>query len=543
MWGGFGRPSFVIEGSPEMFKNYPKAASAVLFTLSASLLACSEPVQTIDTVITGKHIYQGGDHQAIAGVIGIDQGNIVFVGAQLPDNVSAKRIIDAGDSIVAPGFIDTHTHACNDFGNDQNNLNLNYTTQGVTTVFCNVDGGGEVDVAATFAEYEQHGVGTNVAMYVGHGSVRKAVMDKENRDATDDELTQMKAFVEQAMQAGALGLSTGLYYVPGNYANLNEVVELAKVAARYHGAYDSHIRDESSYSIGLLASIQEVIAIGEQAHIPVHIAHIKALGVDVWGQSAEVIAMINDARQKGLDVTADQYPWNASGTSIAGSLVPREVMAGTSEEYLARMQDETNWPDLKLAMQENLRRRGGAESLLISDPKRPDIRGLTLQQVAELWQISPIDAARKIVIEGNARVASFNMSEQDINAFMLQPWVMTSSDGSTGHPRKYGSFPKKFHDYVKQQPVLSMQQFIKQSSTVAATTFGLLNRGELKAGNVADIVIFDENRFASKADYLQPEALSEGVEWLLINGQLVIAQQQATNALAGQVIRQSQKTQ
>jgi N-acyl-D-aspartate/D-glutamate deacylase len=523
-----------------MHKNYPLAASAVLFTLISSLFACSQTTSNIDTVITGQHIYPGGDSAPMAGVIAIDKGKIVFVGPSLPKHFKAKQVIDAGNNIVAPGFIDTHTHACSDFGQDHSNLNNNYTTQGVTTVFCNVDGGGAVDVAATFAEYEEHGIGTNVALYVGHGSVRKAVMDKENRDATDDELTQMKSLVEQAMQAGALGISTGLYYVPGNYATINEVIELAKVAASYNGAYDSHIRDESSYSIGLLAAIQEVITIGEQANIPVHIAHIKALGVDVWGQSAEVITMINAARQKGIDVTADQYPWEASGTSVAGSLVPREVMAGSAETYLARMQDETSWPELEHAMQENLRRRGGAESLLISDPKRPDIRGLTLQQVADLWAMSPIAAARKIVIEGNARVASFNMSEQDINAFMLQPWVMTSSDGSTGHPRKYGSFPKKFHDYVKQQALLNVQQFIKQSSTVAASTFALQKRGELVAGNIADIVIFDEERFAPKADYLHPEELSEGVEWLLINGQVVIAQQQLTDTLAGQVIRQSQ---
>lgn len=522
-----------------MQKKYPLTAPAVLITLISSLFACSQTTSNIDIIITGKRIYPGGDSAPMAGVIAIDKGNIVFVGPTLPNKFKASQIIDAGNNIVAPGFIDTHTHACSDFGQNQSNLNSNYATQGVTTVFCNVDGGGAVDVAATFAEYEQHGIGSNVAMYIGHGSVRKAVMNSENRAATNSELTQMKTLVEQAMQAGALGLSTGLYYVPGNYASINEVIELAKVAASYNGAYDSHIRDESSYSIGLLAAIQEVLSIGQQANIPVHIAHIKALGVDVWAQSADVITMINDARKKGLDVTADQYPWNASGTSIAGSLVPRNVMAGSKESYLARMQDESNWPELAQAMQENLRRRGGADSLLISDPKRPDIRGLTLQQVAERWMMSPIEAARKIVIEGNARVASFNMSEQDINAFMVQPWVMTSSDGSTGHPRKYGSFPKKFHDYVKQQPLLTIQQFIKQSSTVAATTFSLQERGELVAGNIADIVIFDEERFAPKADYLHPEELSEGVEWLLINGRVVISQQQLTNTLAGQVIRQS----
>jgi N-acyl-D-aspartate/D-glutamate deacylase len=534
---------FLMDDSANM--NIFRGATVVLVTVISTLTGCAgtEPKQTIDTLITAKHIYQGGDAPPIQGVVGITDGKIVFVGPKLPSNMVAKQQIDAGDNIVAPGFIDTHTHACNDFGDGQSNLNLNYTTQGVTTVFCSVDGGGPVDVAGKYSEYEAQGIGTNVALYIGHGSVRKAVMGKENRLATVNELTQMKTLVETAMQAGALGLSTGLYYVPGNYADLNEVVELAKVAARYHGVYDSHIRDESSYSIGLIAAIQEVITIGEQANISVHIAHIKALGVDVWGKSAEIVDLIDAARKNGVDVTADQYPWKASGTSVAGSLVPREVLSGSTESYLGRMKDEKNWPSLKQAMQENLRRRGGAESLLISDPKRPDIRGKNLQQVADLWSLSPIDAARKIIIEGNARVASFNMSENDIDTFMVQPWVMTSSDGSTGHPRKYATFPKKFHDYVQEKPLLTIKQFIAQSSTVPAKTFGLTNRGEIKSGGVADIVIFNPRSFAPLADYLHPEVLSEGVEWLLINGQVVIAQQQTTKTLAGQVIRHSQHSQ
>ncbi|MEP4890853.1 MAG: amidohydrolase family protein [Aliiglaciecola sp.] len=511
--------------------------SLILLTITFCA-ACTQKAEQIDIIITGNNIYSGNEQTPFAGYIGIDQGKISFVSDSVPEHITAITNIDAGDNIIAPGFIDTHTHACNDFGKGEPNSNINYTTQGVTTVFCNVDGGGNVDVAGTLKQYEEQGIGTNVALYVGHGSIRRAVMGIEDRVPSNAELEEMKNLVEQAMQAGALGLSTGLYYVPGNYAMTSEVVELAKVAAQYNGAYDSHIRDESSYSIGLVNAIKEVIQIGEQADIPVHVAHIKSLGVDVWGKSAEVIQLINEARQQGIDVTADQYPWRASGTSVAGSLVPRYIMAGSKEAYMARMKDDFLWPALQLEMAKNLRRRGGAESLLISDPKRPDIRGKTLAEVASLWEMEPIDAARKIIIEGNARVASFNMSDQDMKAYMTQPWVNTSSDGSTGHPRKYGTFPKKFREYVKQKGWLSTQEFIQRSTYLPAQTFGLKDRGELKAGYIADIVIFNPNTYQHKASYLHPTELSEGVEWLILNGQAVIENSVVNQTLAGQPIRQ-----
>ncbi|MGO2479562.1 MAG: N-acyl-D-amino-acid deacylase family protein [Pseudoalteromonas sp.] len=516
-----------------------KTKIAALVAMVGTLLGCAHQTSTIDIMITGNAIYQGSDKEPMAGVIGINEGKIVFIGEQFPSNLQAKTTIDAADMVVAPGFIDPHTHACNDF-NDNNvpNLNKNYTTQGVSTVFCNVDGGGDIDVANTFTQYETQGIGTNVALYIGHGSVRKSVMGRTNRSPSDAELSSMKNMVATAMQAGALGLSTGLYYVPGNYATTQEVIELAKVSAQYNGVYDSHIRDESSYNIGLQGAIKEVITIGEQAQLPVHIAHIKALGVDVWGESKEVIAMIEKARSQGIEVTADQYPWRASGTSIAGSLMPRKILAGDKSQYLARVKDESQWPALKSAIQENLRRRGGADSLLITDPTRPDIRGKTLAEIATEWDVSPIDAARKIVISGNARVASFNMSEQDIKAYMQEPWVMTSSDGSPGHPRKYATFPKKFYEFVKQKEWLTTSEFIYKSSTLTAKSFGLNHRGELKVGYIADIVIFDENKFIPKADYIHPEELSQGVQWMIINGELAISHGKVTNSLPGQVIRQ-----
>ncbi|MEL0647904.1 amidohydrolase family protein [Pseudoalteromonas agarivorans] len=521
----------------------PITKITALVATIATLMGCTPQNTSIDMIITGNTIYQGSNKAPIKGVIGVDAGKIIFIDENIPANLQANTVINAYDMVIAPGFIDPHTHACNDFtDNAIPNLNANYTTQGVSTVFCNVDGGGNVNVEETFNQYEQQGIGTNVALYIGHGSIRKAVMGRVNRAPSSDELTQMKSLIEKAMKAGALGLSTGLYYVPGNYATTAEVVELTKVAAQYNGVYDSHIRDESSYSIGLFAAIEEVITIGEKAKLPVHVAHIKSLGVDVWGESKQVIELIKKARDRGIDVTADQYPWRASGTSVAGSLMPREILAGDKSEYLARVKDDAQWPELKAAMQENLRRRGGADSLLVSDPTRTDLRGKTLAEIATLWKLSPIDAARKIIISGNARVASFNMSEPDIKAYMLQPWVMTSSDGSPGHPRKYATFPKKYAEFVKQKQWLTIGDFIDKSSSLTAKTFGLKDRGELKVGYAADIVIFDKNKFMPKADYINPEELSEGVQWMVINGELAISQGKLTNNLAGQAIRQNQVT-
>lgn len=517
----------------------PLAKFTVFVLLITSIFSCSDKKTTIDMVVFGNAIYQGSDHAPIEGVIGIDKGRIIFVGDKLPKHFIAKEVIDAKNMIVAPGFIDPHTHACSDFSDDTvPNVNANYLTQGVSTVFCNVDGGGRIEVNSTLSHYEAQGIGTNVALYIGHGSVRKAVMGRSNRAPTDGELAAMKNIVDEAMQSGALGLSTGLYYVPGNYAATSEVVELAKVVASYGGVYDSHIRDESTYSVGLVEAIKEVINIGKQAKLPVHVAHIKALGVDVWGKSDQVIELIKNARSNGVDITADQYPWRASGTSVAGSLMPRSILAGDKSAYISRVKSDKEWPKLKAAMLENLRRRGGAESLTITDLTLPELRGKTLAEIAKNWKMSPVDAARKIVISGNARVASFNMSEKDVKAFMMQPWVMTSSDGSPGHPRKYASFPKKYYEFVLQNPWLNTKEFIYKSSTLTAKTFGLSDRGELKANYVADIVIFDPKSFMPIANYVYPEKLSKGVEWMIINGQLAISNGQVTGVLAGKSIRQ-----
>lgn len=495
---------------------------------------------TVDILIHGGQVFRGANEAPEQLEIAISNGRIHSIGKRLDPELKARKHIDASGMIVAPGFIDPHTHADIELNSTHKNANLNYLTQGVTTVFIGNDGGGTVNVQQTLTGYQQKGVGTNVATFIGHGALRRSVMGTADRAPTSGELQQMKDAVARAMEEGALGLSTGLYYVPGSYADADEIIELARVAGQYGGIYDSHIRDESSYSIGLKAAIEEVLEVARQTGIAVHIAHIKALGVDVWGQSRDVVAMIDEARKSGLTVTADQYPWRASGTSIEGALMPRWVMSGSEESYHNKLKN----PDMKERiipeMTENLRRRGGAEALLITDRRKPDLVGKTLAQVARDRGMAEIEAALSIILDGGARVASFNMSLDDIRHFMIQPWVMTSSDGSSGHPRKYASYPKKYQDYVLGEKILSLGSFIYQSSGRVADVFGLKDRGYIRQGYIADLIIFEPEEYRPKADFSNPERLAEGMKWLLLNGNIIIEDGYYNGKLEGQAIRKGQ---
>src|SRR5581483_3433071 len=274
--------------------------------------------------------------------------------------ITAKRTIDAKGLIVAPGFIDPHTHADEDLSNAQRKSNVNYLMQGVTTDVIGNDGRSPLPISKRLDQLQTQGVGTNVVMLVGHGSVRGAVLGASDATPTAAQLAKMKELVRQAMDDGAFGMSTGLYYAPGSFSKTEEVIELAKVVAEHGGIYDTHMRDESSYNIGLLGSIEETIRIGREARLPVHISHIKALGTDVWGQSKEAIALVEKARREGVNVTANQYPYTASGTSLTAALVPRWAEAGGNAELLKRIDDPQVRPKLIAEMEANLKRRGGA---------------------------------------------------------------------------------------------------------------------------------------------------------------------------------------
>ena len=291
----------------------------------------------------------------------------------------------------------------------------------------------------------------------------------------------------------------------------------------------------------MLGSIQETIRIGREAKIPVHVSHIKALGPDSWNQSKQAIELIKKANQEGVSATACQYPYTASGTSLQASLIPRWAEVGGRAELLKRIDDPQQRPKLIADMQENLRGRGGAESLLIVDCRDRTLVGKRLNQIAEEMHKTPVEAALEIIKNvGGAGVASFNMNEKDIRRFMKEKFMMTCSDGSTGHPRKFGTFPKKFHDYVFQAKLISLPFAVRNSSALTAEWFRIPERGWIRAGYFADVIVFDEKTLADRSTYEQPELLAVGMKFVIVNGKIVVENGAYNGALAGRALRKRQ---
>jgi N-acyl-D-aspartate/D-glutamate deacylase len=504
----------------------------LLLGVAGAAIGAAPAPAPADLLIRGGTVYTGSG-PPFTGDVAIAGDRILAVGRRLPG--AAKRVIDARGMIVAPGFIDPHTHVGEDLasGDPRTRLIPAFLMQGVTTAFIGSDGGGDPDLARVLGGAAARPVGINYAAYVGFGAVRQQVMGAANRPPTASELERMRSLVAGAMCQGALGLSTGLFYAPQSFARTGEVVALAREAGRRGGTYDSHLRDESSYTIGLAAAVDEAIAIGREARIPVNISHIKALGVDVHGQAPAIVAKVESARRAGQAVTADQYPWSASGTSLAASLVPLWAQDGGRAKLLERLDDPALAGRLRSDMIENLRRRGGAASLLVTDGA---LSGRTLADIAKARGEEPVAAAVAVIRQGDPAVASFNQVEPDIKAFMRRPWVMTGSDASTGHPRTFGSFARKYARYVAAERVLTLRQFIERSSTLAADTFRLDGRGRLKAGAFADVVVFDPGRYAARATYAKPALTAAGVATVLVNGILAVDRGVLTGKAGGRAL-------
>ncbi len=516
---------------------------AALLCVAGATARADEPV---DILIRGGTIYDGGTGEAFVGDVAIRGDRIVYVGR--PGRHSAGRIIDAKGMIVAPGFIDPHTHADSFIRSPDKAVRVNaaWLNQGVSTVMIGVDGSGTPDVAEDAGKLAASGIGTNIVPFVGFGAVRQRVLGQDARAPNAGELGQMKALVAKGMCEGAAGFSAGLFYPPQSFATTEEVVAVAREAAIRGGLYDTHQRDESSYSIGLLGSVKEAIEIGRQVGMPVHFAHLKALGVDVHGQAGAVIAVIDAARKAGMDVTADQYPWLASGSSLDASLLPRWAVDGGGSALLKRLDDPATLARIRDEMQDNLRRRGGAGALLLIAQDFP-WTGRTLEQAAAEWKMDPRDAALRIIRQGieakdqgqkgrGGAVASFNMAQADVDLLMKQPWMVTSSDGSDGHPRMFASFPEKYARYVRDRKVISLGTFIRQSTGLTADIYKLDQRGYLRQGYFADVVVIDPAQYAPRADYVRPRELSVGVRKLFVNGQLAVDDSQATGAAAGRAL-------
>lgn len=492
-----------------------------------------------DFLIRGGTVYTGADAPPFAGDVVIAGDKIVYVGTSGATLYQAQRVVNAHGKIVAPGFIDAHSHPDTYVGSadPKQRLNAPWLFQGATTLFIGVDGEGTPDVTTERTKFEVQGIGTNLVPYVGFEAVRMRVLGEEDRAPSAAELNEMRALVIQGMCEGAVGFSTGLFYAPQSFAKTDEVVALAKEAAKRGGIYDTHQRDESSYTVGLLNSVKETLQIGREAGIPVHFAHIKALGPDVQGQAPQVIALIEAARAAGQDVTADQYPWTAGGSTLEESLLPRWSVDGGRHALLMRLDDSALLEKIRVDMNENLRRRGGAKSLLFISPGAP-WAGKTLAQIAVSWKLTPVDAALSIIRSHDKEtdVATFSMSESDIRLFMRQPWVVTSSDGSDGHPREFATFPRKYAKYVREDKVITMEEFIRSSTGRSADIFRLDRRGYLRKDYFADVAVFDPARYAPKADYMHPRVLSQGVEELWVNGRPAIYAGQLTDEAPGRVL-------
>lgn len=519
------------------------------FVLAAAvwLAPQPQPTPTFDVLIQNGRVMDGSGNPWIRADVGIRGDTIVAV-RPLPD-ARATRVIDAGDRLVTPGFIDVHSHAAEGLVRKPLRQGQPLIAQGVTTIVGNPDGGGEVDLARQGAELETGGLGPNVALLIGHGSVRRSVMGGANRPPTSDELERMRTLVRRGMEHGAFGLSSGLFYTPGSFATTAEVIELARAAAERGGLYTSHVRDEGSYTVGVVASVQEVIRIAEEAKTVGIVSHAKALGPDSWGLAHAITHRIDAARARGVQVFTDQYAYEASSTSLRAALLPDGV-AAPAAEHLARPgsmnpAQRAVFEAAERLATENLRRRGGAAAIQFAhyrpDPAR---EGRTLAQVAEGTGRSPVLEALDMIARGGASIVSFNMSDGDIAHLMRQTYTMTSSDGGLvlptegkPHPRNYGAFARKLSLYSRERGVVTLEHAVRSMTSLPASVFGMHDRGVLRAGAAADIAIFDPSKIVEKSTYTDPHHLAEGMHYVLVNGQVVLADGTFTAALPGKVLR------
>ena len=493
-----------------------------------------------DVLIRGGRVLDGSGNPWIATDIGIRGGRIVEMGRL--GNGAAARVIDAHGLTVSPGFIDVHSHASQGLEGSLREARQ-LIAQGITTVALNPDGGGTPDLRTQRAGFEQRGVGVNVALYVPHGAIRRAVLALADRAPTASELDRMVELAKSGMEAGGIGLSSGLYYAPGSYAKTEEVIALAKVVGDMGGVYESHIRDEADYSIGVVAAVQEVIRIAEEGHLPGIVAHMKALGPASWGLSMALVERIKQARDRGVEVYADQYPYDASGTGIVGALIPRWAEVGGRAELLKRIQGAEH-DRLAADIRRSVERRGGPEKLVISRyAPNPAYEGQSLAQVGKATGKPADETAMDLLLKGDGSLVSFNMTESDIELIMRQPFTMTCTDGDLvpfgqgkPHPRGNGAFARKIRVYVNERGTIDLPFAIRSMTSLPAGVFGLKDRGTLRPGSWADVLIFDPARVRDAATYLEPHQLSEGMEYVLVNGVVEKDGDAFTGKLAGRVV-------
>lgn len=523
--------------------------SDALLAMLAAVLGCAmglraaEPVAA-DVLLANGLIIDGSGSPPVAGSVAIKGDAIVAVGQF--ETAGTPYRIDCTGLVIAPGFIDLHNHSDEQIVAPKYRLNANFLTQGCTTVVTGNCGFGPVDVADYYRMVEQHGAGTNIAHLLAHGSLREKVVGVDDRKATPEELAEMRRLADVAMADGAWGMSSGLIYVPGAYADTDELAAIAEVIAQHGGLYASHVRDEG---LQLLTSVAELLEIGRRAKLPVHLSHFKASGRDAWGLARHAVVVIEQARATGQVVTADQYPYVASSTSLDATLLPPWARAGGREKLLERLSDAELGPRIRTEIADALARKEDGRAIRIARyAPRPDFIGRDLVQIAEAEQLDTLELVLDIVRQGGASVVHFSMDEGEVRDLMQLPWVATASDGRAEvpgpdkpHPRLYGTFPRKIGVYAIEEHVLPLEQAVRSASGLAADILGLRDRGYLRVGHAADVVVFDPDEFRDTATFDDPHQYATGVEHLLVNGTLAISRGQLTGALAGKPLRKPKK--
>ena len=501
-----------------------------------------------DLLLVGGFVYDGSGQPPARQDVAVAGERISFVGDAAAAGLDAAVVVDVDGLMVTPGFIDMHSHAelAEDYGRDA----LPFLHQGITTVAIGVDGGGTPDVDELFSGLEGR-IGANAFAYVGHGEIRERVIGADDRAPTEAELNEMRALVRQAMNEGAFGLSTGLFYVPGYYAATGEIIELARVAGAFDGIYDTHDRDlGASYrGVGYLNSIREAIRIGEEAGTRVIFSHFNAQGASNYGRAPEGARLIEEARARGVEVAAAQHVYTATQSSLAAYAIPRWASNGGREEMLERFRDPETVRRLNVETMEMLAIRGGAEKLLFADP-RPGLNGRTLAAVAAGWELPVPAAVRRILTVGDAAVMNLDLYDvENTRTLARQPWMMTCTDGRTPspaqnvtHPRVFGAFTRKLRQFVLDEGIITMPFAIRSMTGLAADFLHLDDRGYLRVGAVADIAVFDRDRIRDRATYEQPRQPSEGTVHVLVNGRFAIRDGDATGALAGRPVRRPTRT-
>lgn len=518
------------------------AAAGVALLASAATGAGpngAQAAEQVDLLIRGGEVYVGDLSAPSVADVGVKGDRIVFVGDAAKAGLKAAKVIDAAGRMVAPGFIDAHTHATGELASadPKARLLLRQLTQGVTTSVIGVDGAGEPEIADYRAKADAAGVGNNFAAYVGFGAIRERVLKSDARAPTPAELEVMKGLARKGMCEGALGLSSGLFYPPQSFATTEEVIAVAKEAGSRGGLYDTHQRDEGTTSIGVVASTQEQIRIGRESGATLHLGHFKvSSGARPDGQSmAELVKIVEAARAAGQNVTSDQYPWSASNTGLSALAIARWAQDGGRAAMLKRFDDPADLAKIKAQALAFYKERGGAQNVLINGaPGQPELVGKRVSEIAQAWGVDEAEATIRILRKGSASVATFAITEPDIRLLMKQPWNMFSTDGSpTGHPRGHASYPRLYTKYVAEEKVITPVEFVRKSTGLVADTLGLEGRGYLKPGYFADVVVIDLKTYQPKADYVHPTLLSTGVQAAVVNGKVELENGAPTGVLAG----------